>query len=70
MPSTLAEPLPVADLPMMERPLLVTVPPFEIVRVPLPASPTRILPELVQEEVAPLTVTVPVLPAPEPMVAL
>jgi hypothetical protein len=59
-PLTVAVPTPDMAFPMIPPELLVTVAPFSIVSVPVPALPTiRALTEAFQAELRPLTVTVP-----------
>ena len=50
--------------------LLLTVPPFRIVSVPVPELPTERSPELVEDEPTPSTVTVPVEPVLMPRLAV
>ena len=69
MPVTVAVPKPVALLPSVTAPVEETSPPEEIVSVPSPLDPTFVVPVIVHDEPAPLTVAVPSAPRPVPSVA-
>src|SRR6516225_3778749 len=67
-PVTVTVPVEPEPSPMVPPPPLLTLPPFWIVSVPAPLSPTGRRPELVvQDDPAPVTVTVPVPPKFWPM---